>query len=201
MELESYEKLIDSLTEKLFTDNSEDVVQVQLDLGCMNADDTYKINRVSFETGEEEGTIMLIIYYNVIHCSRDDMISDIEINIKEHNRTEMVFELLWNYKLCPECLFLIKKEEDVCKTCLFHKIRQQYGIRKGYITEIETCMICQEPVYNTRLHCGHWVHRTCIIQLNTGRWYDESLELKCPMCRQDLTEQDEEQFFIIQQMD
>jgi RNA polymerase subunit RPABC4/transcription elongation factor Spt4 len=204
MELESYEKLIDSLTEKLFKDENENVVQVQLDLGCMNSEDTFKINRVSFETSEEENTIVLVIYYNVIHCSRDDLISEIEIDMKneENNkRTEMIFELLWNYKPCPECLYLIKKEEDVCKTCLFHKIRQQYGIRKGYITEIETCMICQEPVYNTRIHCGHWVHQTCLIKLNPSRWYDESLEIKCPICREELNEEDEDRYFIIQPQD
>lgn len=201
MELESYEKLIDNLTEKLFEKVNEDVVQVQLDLGCMNVENTFLINRVSFENGDDADTIVIVIYYNVIHCSKDDLISDIEIKREEKNRTEMVFDLLWEYKLCPECLFLIKKEEDVCKTCLFHKIRQQYGLRKGYIKEIETCMICQEPVYDTRLHCGHYAHKTCIIKLNPSKWYDDTLELKCPVCRQEFTEQDEENFFIIQQID
>lgn len=201
MELENYEELIDSLTEKLFQTESENVVQVQLDLGCMNAENTFKINRVCFETGEEEDVIILIIYYNVIHCSRDDMVCEIEFNVKEQKRTEIVFDLLWNYKLCPECLVLIKKESDVCKTCMFHKIRQQYGIRKGIITEIENCMICQESVYDSKLQCGHWVHQTCLIKLNPGKWYDESLQLKCPVCRQSLTEQDEERFFIIPQIE
>lgn len=194
MELESYEELINRLIESIGNEND---VKVKLDMGCMDIDGVFKINEVCFEMGEEPDTILIVIRYNVIHCYKDAEIeSDIEIESSDKNKADKVFELLWKYKPCPECLFLISKTEDVCKTCLFHKMRQQYGILKEYITNIETCMICQENVYDTKLKCGHWIHHTCLIKMNPERWFDETIELKCPLCREKLTDEDINRYFL-----
>ena len=58
-------------------------------------------------------------------------------------------------------------------------------------------MICQESVYDTRLKCGHWLHHTCLLQLNSERWFDDMIDIKCPICRQHLTDSDKNRFFIM----
>jgi hypothetical protein len=81
------------------------------------------------------------------------------------NAVGKLWELIETYSLCPECCDLIEKGNS-CKNCAFYLLS---GTK-------ETCSICQEICCRTRLSCGHFFHKVCLLNLE----YDN---LRCPNCR------------------
>lgn len=171
-------------------------IKFKLYVQCENIENTYMITEIVVESMPLSDTIIANYYYNVYHYSTDELyIKKIFMKNEIEKVIEFFFELCWNYKLCPECIHLINKENSLCENCMFHKLRQEYGIKKGYKISHESCMICKDVVYNTQLACGHYIHQTCLLQLNPKKWFEKNIEIKCGICRQSITEYDINKYF------
>ena len=102
-----------------------------------------------------------------------------------------ILELLWTGTICKECLGICNTKK--CDSCNISKNYWDYGIAKGYIEYIPVCTICFDSVYTSRYECGHYFHRSCILQYN----YNQPEEsLNCPNCRKKLTKDDKINFYI-----
>lgn len=170
---------------------------IKLEINCRDVEDTFTVHDIKMIQRTDEKCLEMTVYYTVCRLSKDD---ELKVTVQLPDTTDkvdVIFELFWNYKLCPECLLLVKKEKDVCEDCMFHKMRQQYGLKKGYISELHTCCICQDPVYHTRLQCNHYVHHTCLLKLNPYKYFRRCEDIKCPICRRPLTQSDKNRFFIV----
>ena len=173
------------------------VTVVKIGMQCTDVEHTFMVRDLKLVSQEEDKAWELTVYYNVFHFSRHEEFTCV-LEMPATLRIDAIFDVFWSYKLCPECLTLIKKNDDVCEDCTFHKMRQQYGMRKGFLEEHHTCMICQEQVYHTKLQCGHAIHHTCVLGLNPRRWYTASdgMDIRCPLCRKMLTDYDKNRFFL-----
>jgi hypothetical protein len=169
-------------------------ILVKVSMQCSNVTNTFRLREVKLLHQDNELT--LTILYSVYKANKNHILSSTRECGADALPMDVVFDALWKYVLCPECLDLMPSSMDVCRACQIHKIRQLYGVQKGYITEHATCMICHELVYHTRLQCGHAVHHTCVLNLNDHQWYTPSLSLPCPLCRQPMTEHDKNRFFL-----
>jgi len=193
-ELDSFIKMIKEMVdESEITTTTISVVKISIN--CSDVDNTFMVRDIKLLRQEDEETIEMTIYYNVYHFNKRDELSTVIEMSKDMEMEEMIFSIFWMYKLCPECLELIPKTKEMCGDCMFHKIRQQYGISKGMIEGYDLCMICQDEVYHTKLQCGHSIHHLCILNLNPKKWYHHELKLKCPVCRQPFTDYDKNRFF------
>lgn len=169
---------------------------IKIGMQCTDVDNTFVARDLKLVSQDGERAWELTVYYNVFHHSKHEEFNAV-LEIPATSKIDAIFDIFWSYKLCPECLTLIKKNDDVCEDCTFHKMRQQYGMQKKFITEHHVCMICQEAVYHTRLQCGHAMHHACILGLNPHKWYSpaESSDIRCPACRQPFTDSDKNRFF------
>lgn len=94
---------------------------------------------------------------------------------------ESLFRFVHDNTICIECGDLLQKDLP-CLTCEFFRCYQKFqGLDM-------TCAICQEKVYRTMLSCGHCFHYTCLTKM-------EPNNAKCPVCRQDFTNDELEDFF------
>lgn len=169
---------------------------IKIGMLCTDVDNTFVARDLKLVSHDGERAWELTVYYNVFHHSKHEEFTAV-LEIPATSKIEAIFDVFWSYKLCPECLVLVKKNDDVCEDCTFHKMRQQYGMQKKFITEHHVCMICQDPVYHTRLQCGHPMHHTCILGLNPHKWYTpaDPGNILCPACRQPFTDSDKNRFF------
>lgn len=119
------------------------------------------------------------------------------------------WSVLWNYRPCSECACqLLRIDGDpLCQQCQIHRQRNEWGIARGFMTDHYTCPVCIEPVYNTRLSCGHFIHRTCFIKMSPVVWFPTKEDreathdiisqcLRCPLCRTNLSVSDVDVFFL-----
>jgi hypothetical protein len=96
-----------------------------------------------------------------------------------------LFNKVNNLRFCSSCgQFAFEssyhEELDMCEHCVFEELSASQ--RK----ETKLCPICQEDMkrwYTTR--CGHHFHRKCLARM------DPTNELRCPLCRKWLCEDDE----------
>jgi hypothetical protein len=51
----------------------------------------------------------------------------------------------------------------------------EYGFIHKYIDSFPTCCICLEHVYKSKLMCGHYVHKTCLIKTNPKKYFNSSI--------------------------
>ena len=109
---------------------------------------------------------------------------------------EAFFRMLWTSTLCPECYTIIKASDSLCGSCYPMRVFYQYGVAHQHTLSVPTCSICFDQVYHSKLHCGHYVHKTCFIRMNTERWFSYDTELKCPICRTPINSQDRYDFFL-----
>lgn len=192
----SFSNLLNELFKNVITENeSNHIICCQIFLKCEDVNNTFIINQIDLSFKNNQPTF-IDIFYNVYHGSKkNDIITTLEIT--EFDKIiPSIFDIFWKYKLCPECLQLIEQDKSLCKHCIIHKIRQEYGIIQKYLEDHHTCMICQEPVYNIKLQCGHFIHYTCLLQLNPLKWYSSNIiPLKCSVCRQDISEHDKNKYF------
>lgn len=206
MELKAYTDLVDQLLTSLANDEDDDeevgrhttaTTIIKLEVSCKDVDDTFTVRDIKMIQNPDDKCLEITVYYTVCHLTKDDELKA-TIQVQDTtDRVDAIFELFWNYKLCPECLLLIKKDKEVCEDCMFHKMRQQYGLKKAYITELPSCSICQEKVYHTRLQCGHYIHHTCLLKLNPFKYFRRCEDIKCPVCRRALTHSDKNRFFVL----
>lgn len=205
-ELTSYSELVQRLLENISKRENEEndendhgtTTIIKLDINCRDVEDTFTVRDIKIIQNNEEKSTEIIIYYCVLGLGKDDteLKATIEVS-EEENKIDAIFEIFWKYKLCPECLHLIKKTREVCEDCIFHKMRQQYGLKHGYIDEFTTCPVCRENVYHTRLQCGHFIHHTCLVNLNPFKYFRRCEDIKCPVCRRPISHSDKNRFFIL----
>jgi len=111
------------------------------------------------------------------------------------------WELFWKYSPCRECLDCLTdiSQSPICSHCQWYMYRNEYGIQHGYLKDHQQCPICFEEVYSSSLTCGHYVHKTCLIQLNPFLWFTEDVKelacMVCPLCRKEMTLSDFQHFF------
>lgn len=168
---------------------------------CYNVNHTFCISKLFFKkkTHPEDTMLHAYISYYPIKSSSDavlfqDLISDSSVP----NVVNAMFDILWTYQLCNECYYLIpSNQSSICKHCQPSKLFWEYGLSRGYVEYIPQCMICLDPVYSSKLDCGHYVHRTCFIQMNPKDQYENNLEIKCPCCRQSITIRDKSNYFLM----
>jgi hypothetical protein len=170
-------------------------ILVKITLQCSDVSGTFTVREVKFVPNETDVT--LTIYYNVMKTSKEHIFTTVRECKMQDNPMDIVLDILWKYGLCPECLHLMPSSSDVCRGCQLHKIRQTYGIEKGYITEHASCMICRESVFHTSLQCGHHIHHTCLLNLHDKVWFTNETNIHCPLCRQSLTEYDKNRYFMV----
>lgn len=123
------------------------------------------------------------------------------------NLTKLFIEFMnffWDYTTCPECLIGLRcKEASICKKCIPFRILSEYS-EKYLKKETKQCPICMERVYASKLHCGHFIHKTCMVKLSEEDWFDDltwqSKSLKCPLCRKLLSSHDIKNFFMAKEI-
>lgn len=192
-EFTSYSEIIDKLIDSIDSSDSTTLTLIKIGIQCVDVEHTFIVRDISLVNVSDD-SIEFKIYYNVFHYTKDVEFCSV-MEVENESKVDFIFSLFWNYKLCCECLELIKKEEELCENCMFHKMRQQYGLYKGYIESYDTCVICQEDVYHCKLQCGHHIHHLCLLKLHNQMWYDSHCDIKCPVCRKELTECDKNRFF------
>ena len=172
---------------------------------CENVERTFMISNVEItqesDEDEEEQEYGLYLSYHVLHCSYHHSMEHVVRGKK--NATEIVhaiFHCLFDYHLCQECFQLTRHPEKLCHECIPYKLRDEYGRQFRGRECSETCTICLEPVYSSRLACGHFFHKTCFVRQNPQQWYSSSdeysMEIHCPLCRAAITDQDKNTFFL-----
>lgn len=206
-ELKSYTELVERLLDTISSDNENQDTDddddgtttiIKLDVNCRDVEDTFTVRDIKIIQNPEEKHVEILIYYTVFHLGKDDNELKARIEVPDSSsKIDAIFDIFWKFKLCPECLHLIRNDKEVCEDCVFHKMRQQFGMKKGYITEFTKCPVCQENVYHTRLQCGHFIHHTCLINLNPHKYFRRCEDIKCPVCRRHISHSDKNRFFIL----
>lgn len=203
-EMDAFQKIIETIYENLLSANSS--IHIYLPIKCEDVQHTFITNEALFKHNRLLHVIDVEIFYSVFHISKKkEFTFSISFPLDPETPNQIIewfFSIYHKYKLCPECLKLIKNDEDLCTTCSFHKMRNEFAIQKKW-ADVNTiggnCCICCSPVYNTKLKCGHYFHHVCIIQLSPFQWFNnestETKKLKCPMCRTMLTEYDINRYF------
>lgn len=166
---------------------------------CYNQENTFKINKLWIKYIKKDKFILMSHFtYNPLKTSEQSILYyDIPLElIKVKDILDCVFEILWKYKMCNECYYLIKENNSICEYCFMSKYKWEYGLSKNYIDVIPTCTICLEHVFKARLNCGHYFHKTCLIKMNPNSTYDNE-EIKCPLCRELITKQDKIEYFLV----
>lgn len=97
--------------------------------------------------------------------------------VKIHRGYEAAIRYLWTFaerfRMCPDCCRLNKTEE--CEHCV---------VFRAFAREKQTahvCGICQEETHRVILECRHAFHKACLMKMDPDH-------LKCPMCRQPVSE-------------
>jgi hypothetical protein len=134
-----------------------------------------------------------IIKYRILKCYYYS-IETYEIPPQEsiEDLLSYFYNLLWNYKLCKECYKIVP--DRFCFECTSMQVFWEWGKLK-FDAEIPQCSICLEDVYHSKLECGHYFHKTCLIKLNPLNWY-HSKEIKCPNFRKVISEKDVANYFL-----
>lgn len=203
-EISTFKKMIEVICENII--KSDTNVHLYLPMKCEDIQHTFIVNEIIFRYDKNEETVSLDLFYSVFGITKNKEFvhtHNLEPNDLSESVVDIIFGFFYNYKLCPECLRLIEKSNELCSRCSYHKIRNVFGITKKWekdrTSPYENCSICCHPVYNTKLQCGHYIHHTCVIQMSPFQWfYGELVEtrrLKCPLCRKMLTEYDINRYF------
>lgn len=178
-------------------DDEDDAITsttITIHMTCVDVDDVFKVKSISLSDTENRHATELCVYYLIMALgARGNVLKTTLVIPNDTDVVDAIFDIFWSYRPCPECLRLVLKTADVCEVCKYHKMRQQFGLKRGYITALAMCPICQEPVYHTRLECGHYIHHSCVIGLHART----PVDMKCPVCRQNISTSDKNRFFIM----
>lgn len=152
-----------------------------------------------FEWEKTKDKYDMTLYYRVFHCDYDTSMSYEFTGIENARQmVDAVFHAIFDLRLCKECFYLTDHPDQFCQKCLSHKIRDEYARKYRQSLPTIECAICLEQVYSPRLSCGHYFHKTCFVKQNRGSWFceDTTPDIRCPMCREHLTESDKSDFFL-----
>lgn len=202
-EISAFRKIIQAIYDNLLSAHTN--IHIYLPVKCEDVQHTFLTTEALFKHDRLLNSIDVEVFYNVFHLSKKKEFSTSTTFPVGPQSTEKIVEYLfglyYKYKLCPECLKLVEGDQELCNTCSFHKMRNTFAVEKKWVgaDSIADCCICCNPVYNTKLKCGHYLHHTCIIQLSPYQWFNtesnDLRKLKCPMCRTALTEYDINRYF------
>ena len=154
----------------------------------------------------ENGNKVEMTYY-VIHCDPDNHLyttlytlpPDTEFSMRDV--MDKFFHLLWTHTVCSECYRPVELVENtmtapLCPDCYPVRMFFLWGMLHQKTETIPMCCICLEPVFHSRLRCGHMVHKTCFIRVGNHRWFHQDNEYHCPMCRTKITRSDQQNYFL-----
>jgi hypothetical protein len=169
-------------------------------LSCINRLETFQTKSLTVRVDKDTstGTYTATLEYRVLRCDADGALTH-EMEGTFEKPTEIFqafYRLLWNSNVCCECYNMVVLPSTLCSECYPMRIFYQYGMAHQYVPSVPTCSICFDQVYLSKLQCGHYVHKTCLIRMNTERWFSYDTEIKCPICRAALTSQDKYDYFL-----
>lgn len=164
-------------------------------LCAVDKDNTFQINYIDLRYNDMENKFTFRINYSVLLLqslkNHSFDYTELEKFDTKKDVIEHIFEILWKNQLCKECFTICRKQ---CIACHVMKCFWQHGIEKKYADSYPICTICLEPVYHSRLACGHYFHPYCICNMvNTS----DSDELRCPNCRSPFTKRDKARFLSL----
>jgi len=173
-------------------------------INCDDVNHRFHIDKLSLQREEGNTTNGVqwknyISYYPMKSSVNSILYFDLPTDSSVPHILDRLFEILWKYQMCNECFYLIPMEYELCGHCRPSKMFWEYGLSKQYIEHIPQCMICLEPVYKSKLECGHYVHRTCFIQMNPHDHFEDEDDLgnlTCPCCRRLITTKDKITYFL-----
>lgn len=162
--------------------------QDQIPFHCKSKDHSFQITHVTKSRKNE--LIKIIVYYNIFYFQNSNELSFQPSKLFQNGEEILnyLYDILWNYKLCPECFYLVEQSQDVCQYCIPQKIFWEQKKES-----IPTCSICFDQVYGNKLTCGHYFHLTCLMKLYP---HDDSRPCTCPNCRVKMTSFDKKIFFM-----
>jgi len=171
-------------------------------IDCYDTNHSFKICKlfITQEIVQEKKVMTSNVSFFPIKTSVDSVIYyDIPFEISSiRDILFHILEILWKYQMCTECFYLIPPSTHyLCQYCFPSRLFWEYGIYQKYIDSVPICYICLEPVYKSRLECKHYIHRTCLIQMNPNEYFEENQEIQCPCCRQKITRKDKIDYFLI----
>jgi Ring finger domain len=163
---------------------------------CTNHDQTYRTGafRIYFEKDQYEGEIE----YSVMKCSADTILY-YTLTPKTASISDLLivlYQWLWTSTVCIECYELIPCTNRLCFSCSSYQIFWEIGLEIQTAMTVPMCSICFEPVFHSRLQCGHYFHKKCFIGINKQNWYHHEDDYNCPLCRQTITSRDISNFFL-----
>lgn len=186
-------------TNENIQDNTSAYVSIEKPFVCTNHNESIRTFRAEFayhRCRDTDAKYELHIDYNVLKCSydHDETHSFYDLHSVEEC-VHQLFAFLWEFDLCKECLCMTNKDQKLCRSCLSSRLMWEWGVKNGKVSVIEKCAICLEEVYCSKLACGHQFHKTCFINLNPLEWFDEDVNVKCPICRKDISDRDKSVYF------
>jgi hypothetical protein len=138
----------------------------------------------------EDEKLKLIIYYQIVANDKELVYRPSEYFENIEDIIDVVYNILWTYDICPECFTIMENGQPFCNSCYPQKFFWDYGISKKKTETIPTCSICFDHAISNRLECGHFFHLTCF-----SKYYGKK-DVKCPMCRTPITENDRILFLL-----
>lgn len=170
---------------------------------CPSHDNTYRARSLKVHIG---GNVKITYY--VYHCDPNNfLVASLGIDCFQLDvpstkiMVDHLFNLLWTHTVCSECYNLVPIVENssqppLCQDCYPMKMFMVWGIINNKNMLPSTCCICLDQVYQSRLQCGHMVHKTCFIRVGVHQWFDSDNEYLCPLCRTAITDDDKQNFFL-----
>jgi len=166
------------------------------DIICTNHDRTYRTAafRIYYEKEEYRGEME----YSVIKCCSDTIL----YHTLEKTTTTIndllisLYKWLWTSTICIECYTLIPCNTKLCFSCSSYQIFWEIGLEIQTALTVPMCSICFEPVFHSRLQCGHYFHKKCFIGINKRNWYHDEDDFNCPLCRHAISQTDISNFFL-----
>jgi hypothetical protein len=170
---------------------------VGLPFRCLSRNRDFQVEYLEITRRSSETTLLpsyrVEVLYNISKGCRGIHSVDMVHVFTTASAAEMVdvlMNIVWSYELCLDCYSIYAPgEEDGCKTCLPQRLMAECRTTEGDSWP-PSCGICMEPVYRTRLSCGHFIHRGCLRRMNPFDYFDEIIDrivvLRCPLCRKTL---------------
>jgi len=186
--------------EKEFMSKIHDSNYVKFKIIATNVNSTYRTSYVYIHRDKinNQYKYSAEIEYNVIKCCNENTLI-YKPNLVADNVISLlngIYHWLWDSSVCMECFKLIPLCNRLCFSCDSYRIFWEFGVLHQKIINIPVCSICFEPVFHSKLSCGHYFHKTCFIQMNKSNWFNEEDEYQCPLCRNTISNIDQSNYFL-----
>lgn len=153
--------------------------------------DKIVVDYCSSSAVNDAGLYTVYFEYYVPHCIQDTFLTKFK-EIPEQNVPDFIRNVFFTSRTCKECFRLTWASDKICHRCGVYKFWSD--------APEEQCCICLDPVYFSKLHCGHKIHRECFVRTSTSDlWFDDSFpsttSLRCCICREKCSQIDLLAFF------